>query len=125
MNDLCLQITGAVLALIQQVRWKPGSAKRHLLKRRKRKHLLETATLDDYESVIRRSLNDETAEVWVYRYENIPYVTVTASIDKDVWLVMSDMKGIMETAFIVRHPEQYLKSPGYEYIGRLKEVLRL
>lgn len=122
-NNIHSQIAQTVLSLKQEVRWKPGSAERHLRKRQKRKHLPETATQDDYDALIRRVINDRDAEVRLYWHENIPYIPITGFIDENVWLVMFSMKGIMETAFIVRHPGHYMKGPEYEYIGYLHEVM--
>jgi len=30
--------------------------------------------------------------------------------------------GVLESAFVVKHPERYLSNPGFEWIGLLSEV---
>ena len=124
MNELKLQIAQTIHKVRQAVRWKPESAERHLQKRKQRRHLPENATLDDYENQIRQIISSGSSQIYLYWYENVPYVTVVTSLEKNAWLVMFDLNGIMETAFVVKHPENYLHSPEYEYIGRVSEVLQ-
>ena len=57
------QIIQKVLA---EIRWKPGSAARHLLKRKLRGHLPAETTLADYEQTIRRVLTTSEATVYLY-----------------------------------------------------------
>jgi len=69
-------IANAVRSVPSQVRWKPDSAVRHLLKRKLRGHLPSGATLDDYERMVRTVLQDQQAQIYLYRYRDTPYVAV-------------------------------------------------
>ena len=85
-------------------------------------HLPPTAILEDYECIILTVLQDKTGRVYRYWYNGIPYVTVVATVDTRQWLVMFAYDGVLESAFVVERPEQYLSKPGFEWIGSLSEV---
>ena len=112
----------AIKAVRAQVRWKPNSAARHLRKRKRRGHLPSTATLEDYERIISIVVQDKSAQVYRYWYNRVPYVTVVATVHTQQWLVMFAYDGVLESAFVVEHPERYLSKPGFEWIGSLGEV---
>ncbi|MGC9395016.1 MAG: hypothetical protein ACP5J4_09175 [Anaerolineae bacterium] len=112
----------AIKTVRVQVSWKPGSALRHLQKRKLRGHLPSTATLADYEAVILAVLQDKSALVYRYWYNQIAYVTVVGSVDSRQWLIMFAYDGMLESAFVVERPDQYLSKPGFEYLGLLGEV---
>ena len=116
------QILEAVKRVRTKVRWKPKSAENHLKKRKMRKHLPQEATIKDYEGIILKLLQDKSAVVYLYWYNGVPYVTVTAAIQSKFWLVMFSYDGIMEICFVVERPERYLSKPGFEEIGKLEEV---
>jgi hypothetical protein len=116
------RILEAIKTVRAQVRWKPNSATRHLHKRKSRGHLPLTATLEDYERIIASVLKDESAQVYRYWYNQVPYVTVVATVYAQEWLVMFAYDGVLESAFVLDHPEQYLSKPGFEKIGLLSEV---
>jgi len=116
------QLLEAIEAVRLQVRWKPDSAARHLQKRKRRGHLASTATLEDYHRVILTVLRDESARVYRYWYDYVPYVTVVATVEDRQWLVMFAYDGLLESAFVLERPEQYLSKPGFEWIGLLNEV---
>lgn len=118
------QIARAIQLVRTEICWKPNSAERHLEKRKRRKHLPEEATLDDYENIIRQVLHDESAQIYLFWYENVPYVTIVTVIENNTWLVMFDLDGLMETAFVVKRPNNYLGTPDYQYVGLLSEVLK-
>lgn len=117
-----LQILDAIKTVRSQIRWRPGSALRHLQKRKLRGHLPATATLADYDAVIRSVLYDISAQVYHYWYNQVAYVTVVSSIENHKWLIMFAYDGVLESAFVVERPEQYLLKPGFEYLGLLGEV---
>jgi len=117
-----LQILDAIKTVRGQIRWKPGSALRHLQKRKLRGHLPVTATLADYDAVIRFVLHDKSAQVYHYWYDQVAYVTVVGSVENRAWLIMFAYDGVLESAFVVERPEQYLRKPGFEYLGLLGEV---
>lgn len=116
------QVLNAIKAVRVQIRWKPGSALRHLQKRKLRGHLATTATLVDYEAVILAVLYDKSARVYRYWYNQVAYVTVVGSVDNREWLIMFAYDGFLESVFVVKRPEQYLRKPGFEYLGLLGEV---
>ncbi|MBN2393433.1 MAG: hypothetical protein JXR84_22060 [Anaerolineae bacterium] len=116
------QILDAIKTVRSKIRWKPGSALRHLQKRKLRGHLATTATLVDYEAAILAVLYDKSARVYHYWYNQVAYVTVVGSVDNHEWLIMFAYDGLLESAFVIERPEQYLRKPGFEYLGLLGEV---
>jgi len=124
MNELHDQIVAAIQTTKIQPQWRPGSAARHLLKRKLRGHLPTEATITDYEHIIRTVLDDLEAIVYVYRHNDRPYVAIGATLQGHFWLVMFTLEGIMESAFVVERPDYYLDKPVFERIGSLNEVLK-
>ncbi len=123
MHDLHSRIRDAVDSLRLQINWRPGSAVRHLLKRKVRGHLPGNATLQDYERIIRTVLEDSEAEVYAYWFQDTPYATVVAVVEERHWLVMFDLAGWMESAFVVEQPEQHLNRPAFQPLGLLGDLL--
>lgn len=117
--ELLLQ---AIQRMRQQAHWPAGSADRHLEKRKLRGHLPATATIADYEQIIQAVLQDASAQVFRYWYNQSAYVTVVTVIESKTWLVMFSYDGVLESAFVMDRPERYLNKPGFEWIGRLGEV---
>ncbi len=106
-----------------QVRWRPGRAARHLLKRKLRGHLPSEATLADYEHLIQAVLTDTQARVYLYRHNDTPYITVLTILQNRHWLVMLTLDGVMESAYVVENPDFYLSKPVFEMMESLDEVL--
>jgi hypothetical protein len=104
-DELRQQVATAIRLVHQSVRWKPGSAMAHLLKRQLRGHLPPNATLADYERLI------------------LTIVTVVAVIEDRHWLVMFGLDGVMESAYVVENPDRYLSKPDFEKLGLVSEVL--
>lgn len=123
MEELQSQVKQAIKAIQAQVRWRPGSETGHLLKRKVRNHLPLSATLADYECIILDVVNDRDARVFIYWHETVPYPTVVATIDNRTWLVMCDLDGVLESAYIVERPGHYLNRPVFELLGTLGEIL--
>ena len=123
MEELQSQVRNAVELVQAEVRWRPGSETAHLLKRKVRNHLPLEATLADYEHIIASVVNDRDAELYVYWYEQVPYPTVVATVQDLRWLVMCDLDGVIESAFVVERPERYLGRPVFELLGQLGEIL--
>jgi len=117
------QILTAIQLARQRIRWKPGKAERHLLKRIQLGQLPSGTTLGAYESLIRRILDDPIADLYTFTYDQADYPTVVALIGDQHWLVMVDLNGQMETAFPVVRPETYFLDPRYTHWGRLQEYL--
>lgn len=124
MNELRDQIASAIQTVKTQLQWKPGSAARHLLKRKLRGHLPAEATIADYEYIIQVVLDDPDATVYIYRHNKVRYVAIVASLQARYWLVMFTLDGLMENAFVVERPEYYLNKPAFERVSSLNEVLR-
>lgn len=120
--EILEQLPDVIQDVQAEVRWKPGSATRHLLKRKLRGHLPAKATLVDYEKTIQRVLSTPDATVYLYWHENVVYPTVVSALDAVVWLVMFSLDGILETAFVVENPDSYLNTSLFERIGTLDEV---
>ncbi len=106
-----------------EIRWKPGSAARHLLKRKLRGHLPAKATLVDYEQTIRRVLTTPEAIVYLYWHQEIVYPTVVCPLEGNLWMVMFSADAFMETAFVIENPDSYLQPSLFERVGSLDEVL--
>lgn len=120
------QVATALQLLHTQIRWKPGSLEKHLLSRKKRKHLPPTATIADYEALIHLLVATPANPVYLYQVNNVPYVTVVeAAAPQRPWLVMFDLNGLMETAFIVENPTSYLSKPEFSRLGTIQELLAL
>ena len=94
------------------------------MKRKARRQLPWSATLDDYEHIIKAIVHDPQARVFVYWHEQRPYPTVVSMIGDHQWLVMFDADGILETAFALERSERYLDRPAFELLGTLEEILR-
>ncbi len=122
-DDLEKVLPNLVHRLRRQIEWKPGSATRHLLKRKLRGHLPANATLADYERLIQDILQSTNASIYVYSVESTPHLTVVSTIENQTWLVIASFDGVLETAFIVENPVSYLERSAFRYVGRLGEVL--
>ncbi len=117
------QAAEAVRLVQRRIRWKPGSAGRHLQKRRRRGHLALDATLAEYEQTIHSAVTDQAAVVYLYAHNDVTYVAVAASIQRQTWLVMFDLGGVLESAYIVERPDLYLRKSVFDRLGVLEEIL--
>ena len=104
MDKLLEQIITAIQAVKVHIQWKPGSAPRHLLKRKLRGHLPTEATLADYERIIRLVLNETEASVYAYHHRDAVYVALVAVVQAQHWLVMFTLEGVLESAFVIERP---------------------
>ena len=66
MENIRQEIIRVIRLAQTERRWRPGSAARHLLKRKVRGHLSIDATLDNYDRVIQGVLQDAAARVYAY-----------------------------------------------------------
>lgn len=121
------EIVKAIHLVQNQLVWKPDSAARHLRRRISRGHLLATATIADYESVIRTVVVQPAAQVYLYWYSTadnrVAYVSVVGLVDDQQWLVMFSFTGVLESAYIVERPQYYLSEPEFERICALGDIL--
>ncbi len=115
-----------IVSLIAKLRlnliWRPGSARRHLLKRKLRGHLSGTATLEEYERLIQDILEDTEASVYLYSSGDTTFLTISSNVGGKVWVVIASFDGVMETAFVVENPASYLHRSNFLYVGSLGEV---
>ena len=123
MEKLKRRVRNAIEMVQAEIRWRPGSETAHLLKRKVRNHLPLDATLADYEQIIASVVNDRDAELYVHWHEQVPYPTVVATVQGLRWLVMCDLDGVLESAFVVERPDRYLGRPVFLFLGRLGEIL--
>lgn len=116
-------VAEAVRLVQRQIRWKPGSAIRHLRKRIRRGHLTADATLVEYEQIILSVISNPVASVYLYVFDSVIYVAVVADTEKQTWLIMFDLDGLLESAFIVERPDSYLNNAVFDKLGTVEEVL--
>ncbi len=119
------QIVVALQMIQTEIRWKPGSLDRHLQSRKRRTHLPADATIADYEAIIRQIVAQPLNQVYIFRITTESYVTVVESSADRPWLVMFDLTGLMETAFIVENPSSYLNKAEFLRLGTIAELLKL
>ena len=117
------QVAEAVRLVQRQTCWKPGSAMLHLRKRKGRGHLALDATLAEYEQIIHSAVRNQAAIVYLYAHDNVSYVAVAASIQRQTWLIMFDLDGVLESAYIVERPDLYLRKSVFDRLGALEEIL--
>jgi succinyl-CoA synthetase beta subunit len=117
-------VLDAVRYAQRRIQWRPGKAETHLLKRIKLGHLGPSTTLDEYETVIRQVLHDPQARIYVFIYQQKRYPSLVSDRSGQHWLVMLDMQGGMETAFVVEQPETYFSDPRFTFLGRYQELMR-
>lgn len=120
MADLMACVASAIRDVRLEIRWRPGSAARHLQKRKLREHLPAEATLEDYHHVIQRVLDDAAAKVYVYWYRETPYVAVGTVLEENYWLVMFDQGGLLESAYVVERPDRYLSGSMFQPLGTMR-----
>lgn len=100
--------------------WKPGTPCQHA---KKRGHLPASATVADYEAIIYQVIGDDAKHVYLFQMNDIAYVTIVEADQARPWLVMFDLQGLMETAFIVENPQSYLAKREFSQIGTIQKVL--
>lgn len=122
-SDLVQYLAELIKKLRFTLDWKPGSASRHLLKRKLRGHLPADASMEDYEQLIRTILTAPDASVYVYEYRENKYLSLMYNIENHNWLFIASFDGVVETAFVVENPKSYLNRASFRYIGKLHEVL--
>lgn len=121
-NDRISQVLSAIQSARRLLRWRPAKAHEHLAKRLRLGHLPPGATLGDYEALIHRILRAPDAEVYLFTFHQTFYPTLVYTIAGGLWLVMLDLEGGMETAFLVELPQLYFADPRFERLGLLQEL---
>lgn len=121
-ESLHLATAQAVRQARIEIRWKPGKDVEHLQKRIQFQQLAPETTLADYEAMIKLLLHDLDALLYLYFYNDSPYPVVIADWHEQRWAVIINMNGILDTAFLLLKPQQYIERRGLVYLGRLQEV---
>lgn len=121
MNDETAHVMVAIRSARQSLRWRAGKADEHLVKRIRLGHLPRGTRLAEYEALIQQILGEPAAEVYLFTFREDVFPTVVATVANAVWLVMLDLSGGMETAFLVEQPQDYFADPRFERLGLLQE----
>lgn len=122
MDNETARVISAIRSARQSLRWRAGKADEHLAKRIRLGHLPRGTRLAEYGALIRRLLGDPAGEVYLFTFREDVYPTVVAAVANAVWLVMLDMSGGMETAFLVEQPQDYFADPRFVRLGLLQEL---
>ncbi len=124
LRNLRLDVRSAIQRLRLQIEWKPGKDRKHLETRIGYGHLSQTATLEEYESIIAAIVGDQAASVYAYIWPTAIYATVVGIHRAEYWLVMFSIDGIMETAFPPTDIDEYLSDSRFQYLGTVQELLQ-
>lgn len=74
--------------------------------------------------MIRQIVHHTEAQIYIYWHnQTTPYVAIVGNIDEQPWLVMFNLDGILESAYVVERPHYYLSEPEFELICTLGEAL--
>ncbi len=106
------------------LKWKAGKDLKHLQTRKEYGHIPHDFSIEDYESVIIRIMNDNENDVFLYHLKGFKKNYFVFGDGK--WIVIIGEDTIMETCFPIsgEYFEYLSKKKGYEYIGKVKEVLK-
>jgi|SRR5690625_3706737 len=130
-DSLDEQIKQKITSIIEDVnsnglRWKSEHKRLyHLLKRKKRGHIPDDFTIEDYERYIHNIINGIENEIYLYSIYEEDYFVFGDKRSK--WVVFISKSHIIDTAFLVDKTsyENYVsKEDGYIFLGTLKEVLK-
>ena len=116
------QVAAQAIDRSRQVRWKPDKGQAHLLKRKALRHLPETATLEDYERLIRELLEAPANRVYHYPAGGEDFYAVAGEVEGISWLVIFSHDGILETAFPPDDLNDYLTRRGFRGLGQVEEI---
>ena len=113
----------AIRALRAEVRWKPGKAAAHLVKRKAQGHLPASATLDEYNGLVVGVLNGLDNSVYRYPFGGRDFYAVRGEAQGRDWLVIFGADGVMETAFPPDDMTDYLINRGFVPMGPVRMVV--
>nr|WP_159444459.1 phage minor capsid protein [Carboxydocella sporoproducens] len=102
--------------------WKSGKDIEHLNKRKKRGHIPENWTLDDYNRKIQELCSKADNEVYLYHKEGFKQKYYVFG-DKE-WIAIIGQNKVIDTAFKVdrMNYEEYIKKNGMNFLGTVKEL---
>jgi len=86
-------------------------------------NLASDATQAEYDQVIHSVISDRTSTVYLYNYNSVAYVAVVGIIQRQTWLIMFALDGVLESAYVVERPKLYLSNFAFDRLGTLQEVL--
>jgi hypothetical protein len=113
---------GAIRALAQKVRWKPGKDSAHLSKRQTMGHLPVETTVAEYDTLIRELVSDPSHAVYHYPFGTSNYYAASGEIESVSWLAIFSVDGTMETAFPPDDLDEYLAKRDFRLIGSVGEI---
>lgn len=105
------------------LKWKLGKNVEHLEKRKRKGHIPSDFTLDDYERVILSIINNVENDVYLYYLKG--FIKDYFVFGNGSWIVIIGDDSIIDTAFQIdtSYSDYLSKDKGYEYLGKIKEVL--
>lgn len=122
-SQLHQRVLNALQQVHSQLRWKPGKDEQNLQTRIDYGHLPPESTLAAYEAIINTIVHAETANVYVYTWQQDLYPTIVGQYNNQRWLVMFSLEGIMETAFPPTDPDRYLSNDRFHHLGTVEELM--
>lgn len=105
------------------LKWKLGKNVEHLEKRKRKGHIPSDFTLEDYERVILSIINNVENDVYLYYLKG--FIKDYFVFGNGSWIVIIGDDSIIDTAFQIdtSYSDYLSKDKGYEYLGKIKEVL--
>ena len=70
-------------------------------------NLSSDATQAEYDQVNHSVISDRTSTVNLYNCNSVAYVAVVGIIQRQTWLIMFALDGVLESAFTVERPQLY------------------
>jgi hypothetical protein len=97
---------------------------KHLKTRKEYGHIPDDFSMKDYENVIMKIINGKENDVFLYYLKGFKKDYIVFGDGK--WIVILGEDTIMETSFPIDgdYFEYLSKKKGYEYIGKVEEVLK-
>ncbi|RMF86268.1 MAG: hypothetical protein D6736_15550, partial [Nitrospinota bacterium] len=86
-------------------------------------HLPGEATVDDYNSLIQKVLQEPGSLVYHYPLGTRDYYAVSGKEEGRRWLIIFGGDGIMETAFPPDDLSAYLAKRGFVLLGRIEDFI--
>lgn len=121
MDDFTAKILNALRRLRSEVIWRAGKGPEHVRRRIDYGHLPKGTTLDQYNATIVAVVENPAADVYAYLHGDEAYAAATVPISGSLWLVMTNLEGVMETAFIVDRPG-YTEGDNWRWLGKLSDL---
>jgi len=114
----------AIVKIREKVLWKVGKDVVHLDKRRQMGHLPPSASMVEYDKIIRELVINEQNALYLYEIRGDHYYAVPGLAHNREWLVIFGEGGLMETAFPPEDVDDYIERRSFILLGRIEEVLK-